>query len=309
MANDSRPLLHREEPGLLTIFLLGGQDSTAILRTRPNRTAAGRRKRFPYGDGTKGTEDLKTIHALSVLALSAALLVKSTPATAQGVAVIPLSSLPAAFSTLGLTPERIFSRYGRPAHVEVRQFCCRIGEDGGPVLTQAYDVDGGGRFGFLYQRPLSPGSVNSDEATWPVAGFAYDNLHAVRYLTIRDFFPTHDPRRSRLWTCVIGDAYHVIPGDSYEGNTVMAPTVLAAWSTTSGGMVVARYHLDRSVATYDPVTAQYGMKPPADLDSMRLLQIGYFPAPARIGDLSLAVDTDFSTLTPFGHCDPPRNQM
>ncbi len=215
-----------------------------------------------------------TFIRMSILSLTLALAVLQN-ASAQSVPSSPIQSdtFSSVVTFIGTTPQRVYERFGRPSESHVERFCCRIWSYAGDTLVHVYNVDGGGVVAFLYGKYAQGILVN---------GVVFDNLDAVQFWKLSDFFPQGTPRANLLAMCLSEDFYHQIPGD--HGTKQLSEKAL--WSGPHGTSFYALYRTDgRMSSVYDPVSGRDIVKPVRDIDSLRLLRWGYFAGTAQITDL------------------------
>lgn len=123
------------------------------------------------------------ITAILLLATPLAIYAQSTTSSATIVA----SQFSGLTSFIGATPQRVYETFGRPAESHVERFCCRIGSYSGDNLVHVYNAEGGGVIAFLYGKYTQGILVN---------GVVFDNLDAVQFWQLADFFPNGAPRSS-----------------------------------------------------------------------------------------------------------------
>lgn len=196
---------------------------------------------------------------------------------------------------MGRNPLWVYQHYGRPVLVQ-QESCCVFqgyksnGDSRSDVLIHAYDLVAGGRLAFIYDQP-----ANGNE--WLVVGVAYDALDSTEEQRLTTFFPHGAPRDRRLFACAEADFYHHADG------AITAPSLYALWNAGSGHRLYARYLTDGNLPKhYDPVGGRDVAGLPPNLDQYRLVQFAYFDAPARVMDMHMATDDDFSITNLYRNC-------
>ena len=230
--------------------------------------------------------------ALAVLVLfSGALAVRAETVTRS----LADASLPGASVVLGETVQGVQARFGRPSEV-AQEWCCHFlgyqtaNRPTPPVVVQAYDVTTGGRMAFVYDRA-------NNSSQWVVVGIVYDVLAGTDYKTIAQFFPHGAPRNKRLITCYEDDFSHTPDGGPSQLST------FAIWSAGSGRTFYAKYltrgHGPRN---YDALSGQDVLGPISELDTLTLVQWGYFQSVSGVMDMHYGQNTDFSIVTAYKKC-------
>jgi len=241
---------------------------------------------------TRRTREALFTRLCGLLILMLATLSFNGVTSAQGTNPIPEDTLNQIHSLIGATPEQIYKRFGRPARVEQNV----VGDVGGSAITlcQYFDVQDGGRLALFYWGRYHVGAVG------------FDNLNSTRYHLLDTFFPAvHAVRSEALETCIQPDAYHHMPGDSYEwpgqpSDDTMVATVTAKWATRTGGLLFVRWRLDGNIQkVYDPVTGKDRILPTQAIDKLKLLQMVWFPIAGTndLHDMHPTARADLSTLT------------
>ncbi len=191
------------------------------------------------------------------------------------------------------SPQWVYDHFGRPAWASAGGYCCAFRgfatESKGSVLIHAYDLETGGRIGFVYDR-LPSG------AQWQVVGVVYDAEHSTNPKHLQQFFPNGAPRTARLATCLDKDFYHLSESE-ISGGEVSAPAIFAIWNAPHGRLFYGQYLAPPLQTRYDPVSASDVPVLPRSLDELPMTEFGYFESVGKVMDLHIDTDEDFSITT------------
>jgi hypothetical protein len=236
---------------------------------------------------------------LSALAISFVLVFDAlSPVKAQDDAALPIPDARIATATgaLGKSPEWVHSHFGRPAFVSEETCCAFAGYQSmefprKSILVHAYDLESGGRLGFLYDRRIG-------SASWTVVGVVFDALDSPDRKTLAQYFPNRVPRGDRQFTCYDSDYYHHL---DIAGSGL---STYALWTLPGGRAFYAKYLLEgKPPKRYDAISGKDVLVPIADLDSLPVVQWAVLQAPRNVTDLHIMPNNDdFSIVRQFKTC-------
>ncbi len=190
----------------------------------------------------------------------------------------------------GLDSMGLFKSLGRPVMAATSGDCCNFDDYRGTYLYHVYELENGGRIGFLFAQP------------WHIIGVVFDNLNSAHYYSLNAFFPSSDPRKERLTTCVEKSPMHVEPGESTDDYDRISE-VVGKWTSPQERQVVVRYRLDdQGFKAHDLFSSSQAIAAPSDLSRLKMVAWGYFASDVSIGDLHLARGAIYSTQVDDSAC-------
>jgi hypothetical protein len=202
-------------------------------------------------------------------------------------------------AAMGHDPRWVYGQYGRPSAVTRLRRCCSFaGFTNVSTLVDSYDLQGGGRIGFVYAQPLDT------PESWTVVGVVYDSLAGPDDATIRELMGGHELRGAREFQCYDDDFVHNEPSPGKP-----SLSAYAVWRADHGRIVFAKFTINSPPKDYDPVIGKDILAPLATMDDFPMVQFGYFQSPREVMDLHIAPNDDVSIVTAHKQCFKYRSSV